>query len=131
MTKEELKAQHPDTYAAVLADGKAAGDKEGSERTLKNERTRVDAFLVAGENSGDMKNAIEAIRSGEEMTMAHMTKFMFAGRNKQDIETRQQESDEAGKTLDGAAAAKESPKSLLDIAASVVKSGRGEVTTNV
>lgn len=101
MTKEELKAQHPDLYAAVLNEGKELGAKAAEETTLKAERDRVESFLIAGEGSGDMKTALEAIRAGTQMTGALQTKFLFAGRNKGDVDARQAESDAANKALEG------------------------------
>lgn len=127
MIKEEFKSQHPDLYEAVRNEGKAEGEKTGAEAAVKQERDRVEAFLVAGENSGDMKTAIAAIRSGDEMTMAYMTRFMFSGKNKADIETRQDESDAAGAAVDNAAAAgAANAKDIGDNVAELMAKKRGK-----
>ena len=78
-----LKAEHPVAYAAALALG-ATG-----------ERDRVNAHLVMGSASGDMKTALAAIESGDEMTATHQAKYMAAGMNKSDIEARGGDDDEA------------------------------------
>lgn len=67
-----LRAEHPDVYTAAIA----------------QERDRVNAFLVAGEASGDMKTALEAIRSDTEMTVTLNTTFMMAAANRGDLDKR-------------------------------------------
>lgn len=52
MTKDELKAQHPELYASVLQEGVTA------------ERKRASAHLKRGEAVGDPKIAIKAIAAG-------------------------------------------------------------------
>jgi ATP-dependent Clp protease protease subunit len=91
MTKEELKSQHPELYAAVYAEGVAS--------TLD----RVSAHLELGEASGDMKTAIEAAKSGAEMTQTLTAKYLAAGMRRNEQTARQAESDEAGKAVAGAA----------------------------
>lgn len=66
MTKEELKAKHPDVYAAIQAEG-AAG-----------ERDRVLGHLNMGATSGDMVTAVEAIKTGSGMTAELTSKYMSA-----------------------------------------------------
>jgi ClpP class serine protease len=83
MDMNELKAQHPDLYAAAVQKGQ---DKE---------RDRVAAHLNAGVESGDMKTAIEAINSGSGMTQLLLSKYMTAGINRRDISARQEDSAEA------------------------------------
>lgn len=56
MTAEELKKNHPDVYAQVMEDGRAAGVKE--------ERSRCDALLSMGEVAGCMDVAAGFIRDG-------------------------------------------------------------------
>lgn len=90
LTKEQLKTQHPELFAAVAADAVAL------------ERDRVGAHLTAGEASGDMKTAIAAVRNGDAMTQTLMSQYMMAGLNRNDRATRQQETDTAGKAADGA-----------------------------
>ena len=62
-----LKASHPDTYKAAVAEGE------------KQERDRVSAHLIMGEASGDMVTAIKAVNDGEQMTATLNAKYMAAG----------------------------------------------------
>lgn len=72
MNLEELKAQYPGVYAAVLALGKEAGSKE--------ERDRVCAHLKLAEGSGDIETAHADIKSGDgitaTVTAAHLSASM-------------------------------------------------------
>lgn len=102
MDLHTLKKDFPDVYKAAVREGREAAAEDNAqavasagESAIKTERDRVESFLVAGESSGDMKTAIECIRSGDEMTQTNMVKFMFAGRNKQDTDARQLETDQA------------------------------------
>lgn len=83
MDLNKLKSEHPDVFAAAVAEG------------VTKERDRVSAFVVAGETSGDMKTALEAITSGAEMTTTLSTKFMMAAANRGAIAARDAESEEA------------------------------------
>jgi ClpP class serine protease len=85
MTKEELKAQHPETYAAVHEEGFKAGVNTGT----VSERDRVTAHLTLGEASGDMKTALAAVASGEGMTATVQAKYLAAGMRKSDVAARQ------------------------------------------
>lgn len=82
MTKEELKAKHPELYAELVNIGVMA------------ERDRVTAHLTMGEASGDNKTAVEAIKDGSEMTATLQAKYMAAGMNRADINARGE--DDAG-----------------------------------
>lgn len=64
MDESELKAQHPELYAAVLAKGKEAGHKEGHEAGVADERKRVGAHLKLGKTTGALDVAFAAIESG-------------------------------------------------------------------
>lgn len=88
MTREELKAQHPELVDAIHAEG------------VSQERDRVVAHLTLGESSGDMKTAIEAITSGAEMTSTMTAKYLAAGMNRSAVQARQADSDAAGRVLD-------------------------------
>ena len=90
MTLEELRSQHADIYRAAVQEGET------------QERDRVVAHLTLGETSGDMVTAAEAIRSGAAMTQTYTARYLAAGMNRADRSTRQQESDAAGKVVDGA-----------------------------
>lgn len=123
MNIEEIKAQHPELYAAILNEGKAAGRKEGE----TSERDRVTAHLTLGEQSGDMKTALAAIASGEGMTQTITAKYMAAGMNRSAVNTRQAESDAAGAATAGAApAAAAATKDLGDEVADRMARARGK-----
>lgn len=100
MNEEELKAKHPELYKAVFKKGMAQGKK----KALAQERDRVEGHLNAGEQSGDFKTAHDAIRNGTEMTQTMLSKYMFAGRNRDDRQTRQTETDSAAGAVRGAGA---------------------------
>lgn len=65
MDENELKAQHPELYAAVFAKGKAEGNKAGFEEGQASERKRVQAHLKLAEATGATKVAHEAIAAGK------------------------------------------------------------------
>jgi ClpP class serine protease len=76
MTKEELQAQHPATFAAVLATG------------VEQERDRVSAHLTMAEASGDMATAVAAIADGSGMTASLQATYMAAGMKKTELTAR-------------------------------------------
>ncbi len=92
MDPKKLRADHPEVYEAVVAEG------------VKQERDRVTAHLVLGEASGDVKIALDAIKTGEEMTTTATARYMAAGMNRKDRTTRQTESDAAAAAAAGATA---------------------------
>lgn len=114
MNKIELQQQHPEVYAAVLAEGHASGRTEGLAAGTEAERDRVTAHLIRGHAAGAMPLAIEAIEKGTPMTEALRAKYDTAAKNRDDTATRQTESDAAGAATEGAAAP-EQPKTLIDL----------------
>lgn len=90
----ELKSKHLDVYTAAV--------QEGTEGILAKERDRVNAFLVAGAQSGDMKTALDAIKNGSEMTATLSTTFLMAASNRGAVETRTAEEIEAAAALENA-----------------------------
>jgi ClpP class serine protease len=91
MNEQELQAQHPELYSAVLNKGKAEGEKgkaEAVSAAVATERDRVEGHLIMGEASGEMKIALESVRSGATMTVALQAKYMAAGMNKRDTSAR-------------------------------------------
>ena len=88
MDLNQLKAEHPQAYAAAKAE------------ILAEERDRVGEYLVAGEASGKMDLAIEAIKSGSEMTKTQRAEFMFAARDKSDIEAMADDETDAADSAD-------------------------------
>ncbi|MDD5013655.1 MAG: ATP-dependent Clp protease proteolytic subunit [Atribacterota bacterium] len=79
MTKEEIQAQHPAVYVAILKDGRDDG--------IKTERGRASAFLPFIDCDKD--NVIKAIKEGKEFdnsVMAEMTVKLTAHVTKGNIE---------------------------------------------
>jgi ClpP class serine protease len=115
MDMKTLRVQHPELVAQI------------EQETLTAERDRVGAHLVAGEQSGDMKTAIGAIRDGSTMTQTLMSQYMFAGRNRDDRSARQVESDQAGAAVDGATPpATVATQDVGDAAAKIMAERRGK-----
>jgi ClpP class serine protease len=124
MTKEELKAQHPELFSAVFNDGKAEGEKGKAEAVaaaVTTERDRVEGHLIMGEASGEMKVALESVRSGATMTVALQAKYMAAGMNKRDREARTEDDAAAALATSGAAGKDPPAKSLFDQVADAVE----------
>lgn len=82
MDLKELKAQHPDVYAAAVQEG------------TDQERDRVTAHLIMGEKSGAMETASAAIKDGQGMTATLQATYLTAGMNRSDVASRQD--DDAG-----------------------------------
>lgn len=102
MNENELRAQHPELYAAVLAKGKAEGLEAGRAEGVASERDRVAAHLELGETSGDVSIAIAAIKDGAEMTQTMTAKYLAAGMKRNAIAATQADSDAAGAVVAGA-----------------------------
>jgi ClpP class serine protease len=93
MKLDELKAQHPELYAAVLAEGNAAGVAAGTAA----ERKRVNAHLTLGKKCGAMDFAVKCIGEGKSTLDEEVhAEYMGTAMNRRDQETKQQESDGAG-----------------------------------
>lgn len=82
MDVNTLQLEHPATYAAVLSAG------------ATQERERVEAHMEMGEASGDMKMALEHIKSGSDLTPAINAKYMAASMKNNAIEARNEEKPE-------------------------------------
>jgi ATP-dependent protease ClpP protease subunit len=65
MDAKELKASHPEVYAAVFEMGKEAGKADGLVEGRASELKRVNAHLKMAETTGAQKVAYEAIASGK------------------------------------------------------------------
>ena len=76
MDINELKAQHPATFAAAVQLG------------TDGERDRISAHLKMGEASGDMKTALAAAADGSEMTATLQATYMAAGMKKSETAAR-------------------------------------------
>ncbi len=89
-----LKASHPAVYLAAFDEGKTKG--------AEDEKDRVNAHLTYGEQCGCMDIASKAIEDGSPVTNALLAKYMTAGLNKKDVETRSQDEIDAAAAADGA-----------------------------
>lgn len=114
MDLKQLKAQHPDVYAAAVQDG------------VDQERDRVSAHLIMGEKSGAMETASAAIKDGSGMTATLQATYLTAGMNRSDVGDRQD--DEAGADAGDNASASDDQGDAGDAVASAVeaKLGLGE-----
>lgn len=113
MNLNELKAQHPDVYAAAVQEGVAS------------ERDRVGAHLTMGNASGDMETALAAVNSGDAMTASLQAKYLAAGMNRRDQDTRQQD-DTSAAGADGANGGGEG-EDAADLVCGAVESALGIV----
>lgn len=91
MDLNELKAKHPDVYAAAMQEG------------VSQERDRVVAHLNMGTQAGIMDTAVAAIKDGQGMTMTLQSEYMAAAMNKRDTDKRVADDSETA-AADGAAA---------------------------
>lgn len=98
MDLKELKAQHPETYAAAVQEG------------INQERDRVSAHLVMGEASGDMKTAVGAVKDGSNMTATLQAQYLAAGMNRADRSARVDDEKAAADALAAAEKGKGSEK---------------------
>jgi ClpP class serine protease len=82
----------------------AAASDAAVQRGVTQERDRVLAHLTLGESCGDMKIALEAIRSGAAMTQELTARYMSAGMNRTDRSKRQAETNDAERAVSGTGA---------------------------
>jgi ClpP class serine protease len=129
MTKEELKAQHPELYAAVHEDGAKAGAVAGAAKATAEERDRVSAHLTMGESSGDLKTAIAAIKDGSGMTATIQATYLSAHMKRNDQSARQEDDKPVAAAADAAAGTKTSAagKDAGDTVADIVCGKKAEV----
>lgn len=71
-----LKHDHPEVYAAAVAEG------------VRAERDRCNEHLIMGEASGDMATALKAVKDGDEMTGVYRATYNAAHMKRSDIEAR-------------------------------------------
>jgi len=113
MDRNQLKAEHPQLFTTVMQEG------------VTQERDRVCAFIVAGEQSGDMATALKAISDGSEMTVTLSTQFLMAAANRGDVETRSTEEIAAAEAADSADTDVADEDVIADMVASAVESKLG------
>jgi hypothetical protein len=106
MTEAELLAQFPALHAALVAQGVAA------------ERKRACAHIKLAKATGAREVSDAAIASGAStMDEDVHADYMAAAIGKRETSARQEDSDKAGKILDGAAPVAEGGKDLGDLVA--------------
>lgn len=91
MTLAELRAQHPDIFAAAVQEG------------VTQERERVQAHLTMAEASGAMPTAIAAINSGEGLTVKVQAEYLAAGMKRSTLGARTEETQAATTEVEGGA----------------------------
>lgn len=100
------------TMSEEQTDNRAAIDaavQQGVKQGVEQERDRVKAHLAMGEGCGDLKIALDAIRSGAVMTLEVNALYLAAGMNRKDRGNRQTESNTAEAALQGVDAAPTAP----------------------
>ncbi len=83
MDLNTLKAQHADVYAAAVQEG------------VNQERDRVGAHLIMGQQSGAIETAIESCKDGSAMTNTLQATYMTAGMNRADVSARDEDEQDA------------------------------------
>jgi ClpP class serine protease len=117
MDLKTLQASHPALYAEVVG----IGEKSGAAK----ERDRVNAHLIRGAASGDMKTALAAVESGAEMTETFKAKYDAAAMNRNSEAARQAETDSASAAVDGAKpVAPSGAKDVGDEVVAILKGGK-------
>ena len=95
MNAEELKAQHPALYAAVV--------DEGLEQGVAQERERCIGHLLIGEKANALPIALKAIREGTGMTFGIQAEYMAAMATRTDTAARERDEQDAEAALGGVA----------------------------
>jgi ClpP class serine protease len=87
----KLKAEHPNLFGAVIAEGKALGFEEG----VLKERARIKAHLKMGTAADHMKFAMDCIESGKAVSDDDVfAEYQTAAMNRTDSQTRESENAE-------------------------------------
>ena len=108
MTLKELKVQHPDLFAEVVEAGVA------------QERDRVVAHLIMGQESGAIETSIEAVKEGSLMTQTLTAKYMMAAKNKATLAATETDDDITAVAVNGAVATGAEAKTDADKVADIV-----------
>lgn len=118
----------PSSKEKAMSEPESATDRAALqaavERGITQERDRVLAHLTMGESCGDLRIAVEAIRSGAGMTLEMNARYLAAGMNRTDAQRRQ-----ASSTADEAALATSETKAtagdLGDQVVALMQKGEG------
>jgi len=78
MTLEELKANHPELYRQIVA--------EGHDQGVAAERDRVNAHLIYGQKGDCLDKAIAAVKSGDEITESLRAEYLTAQQDKNSVD---------------------------------------------
>lgn len=89
MDLKELKAQHPEIYAAAVQEG------------VNQERERVTGHIIMGEASGHMKLAMECIQDGSGFNPVINAKYNAAAMNKGDRGNRASDEQDVEAAVNG------------------------------
>ncbi len=130
MNEDELKAQHPELFNAVLERGRRAGREagltEGETAGVQTERKRVLAHLKLADATGAMNVARGAIESGASTTDEGVfAEYQAAAFKRSAVTTRQQETSEAAAAVTGATAPDAASGDLGDQVADLMAKRRG------
>lgn len=99
MTKDELKAQHPELYASIREEGREEGIKAGTD----TERKRVKAHNAMAKAAGDPSLAVPFIESGASVQDDEVfATYQTASMNRNAQAARQTDSDTALAAVAGA-----------------------------
>jgi len=101
-----LQAQHPDVFAAAVQEG------------VNKERDRASAHVILGKQSGAIDTALKAIEDGSEMTATLQATYMAAGMNRNDVNARAEDAEDAAAATGGAADVDEDADAARDKQAS-------------
>lgn len=98
MDLNKLKAEHPDVYAAAVA--------EGEEKGVEQERKRAKAHLTLGEASGAIDIAVAAVKEGKDVDVEIQAEYTAAGMKRTMIEARDQDAEETDDATEGSVVTK-------------------------
>jgi hypothetical protein len=102
MTKDELLTQFPQLHAALLAEGVAQGQTAERKRISSHFRS---AKIHGAKISGSIAVAVKHIDTGSSIQDDDVyVEYQEAGAAHRETANRQEDSDEAGKALEGAKA---------------------------
>ena len=108
MTLQELKTQHPDLFAEAVEAGVA------------QERDRVVAHLIMGQESGAIEIAIAAVKEGSLMTQTLTATYMMAAKNKATVDAIEVDDVTTATVVDGVSADGTPAKTDADKVADIV-----------
>lgn len=131
MDEKELKAQHPELYAAVFAKGKGEGFEAGKEDGIAVERKRVSAHIKLADATGALKVAHDAIASGASSKDEDIfAEYQAAAFKRASLDASAADSEQASEVAANAETPVEEEPEKLDLqeqALALLESGKGVV----